>query len=94
MAAELGASAVAGWVVGEGLGDGAGMEAGGSACRGRLEKGSRDCEGGVGWNDACLFLGAALVVAFWGGRDVGSTGAPGVSGDGLSAGDGDGVSGR
>ena len=52
------------------------------------------CEGGVGWNDACLFLGAALVVAFWGGRDVGSAGAPGVGGDGLSAGDGDGVSGR
>ena len=31
-----------------GLGDGSGMGAGGSACRGRLENGRRDCEGGVG----------------------------------------------
>ena len=40
-----------GWAEGEGLGDGSGMGAGGSACRGRLEKGRRDCEGGaaVSW---------------------------------------------
>ena len=36
------------WAEGEGLGDGSGMGAGGSACRGRLEKGRRDWEGGVG----------------------------------------------
>ena len=94
VAAELEASAVAGCVVGEGLGDGAGSEAGGSPCRGRLENGRRDCEGGVGWDNACLFLGAAFVVVFWVGRDVVSAGAPGVGGDGLKAGDGDGVSGR
>ena len=94
VAAELEASAAAGCVVGEGLGDGAGSEAGGSPCRGRLENGRRDCEGGVGWDNACLFLGAAFVVVFWVGRDVVSAGAPGVGGDGLKAGDGDGVSGR
>ena len=38
---------VPGWLEGEGLGDGSGMGAGGSACRDRLEKGRRDCEGGV-----------------------------------------------
>ena len=94
MAAGLGSCVVAGWVDGDGLGDGAGMEAGGSEWRGRLEKGSRDCEGGVGWYEACLFLGAASVVAFLAGRDVASAGAPGVGGEGWSAGDGDGVSGR
>ena len=94
VAAELGASVVDGWVDGEGLGDGAGMDAGGLACRGRLEKGSVDWEGGVGWSDACLFLGAALVVAFWAGRGVGSAGAPGVGGDEWSPGVGEGVSGR
>ena len=83
-----------GWVEGEGLGDGSGMGGGGSACRGRLEKGSRDCDGGVCWEDACRFLGADFVVAFWAGLDGGSAGAAGAGGDGLSAGDGDGVSGR
>ena len=33
-------------------------------------------------------------MAFWAGRDDVSAGAAGAGGDGLSAGDGDGVSGR
>ena len=82
------------WVEGEGLGAGSGRGAGGSACRGRLEKGSRDCDGGVCWEDACRFLGADFVVAFWAGMDGGSAGAAGAGGDGLNAGDGEGVSGR
>ena len=91
---ELGPSVAAGWGEGDGLGDGAGLGAGGSACRGRLEKGSRDCDGGVGWEEACRFLGAGLVAAFWAGVEGVSAGAAGAGGAGLSSGDGDGVSGR
>ena len=61
---------------------------------GRLEKGSRDCDGGVGWEEACRFLGAGLVAAFWAGVEGVSAGAAGAGGAGLSSGDGDGVSGR
>ena len=92
--AELGPSVASGRVVGDGLGDGAGVGAGGSACRDRLEKGSRDCDGGVCWVEACRFLGAGLVAAFWAGVEGVSAGAAGAGGTGLSSGDGEGVSGR
>ena len=91
---ELGPSVASGRVEGDGLGDGAGLGAGGSPCRGRLEKGSRDCDGGVCWEEACRFLGAGLVVAFWAGMEGVSAGAAGAGGTGLSSGEGEGVSGR
>ena len=83
-----------GRVEGDGLGDGAGLGAGGSACRGRLEKGRRDWDGGVCWEDACRFLGADFVEAFWAGMEGFSAGAADAGGTGLSSGDGEGVSGR
>ena len=78
-----------GWVEGEGLGDGSGMGAGGSACRVAWRRGV-----GIVMVVSAGRMGADFVVAFWAGMDGGSAGAAGAGGDGLSAGDGEGVSGR